>query len=326
MEIKPKEIQSCMEHLLDEKSLNVPSELSFVSMSEAINPEHMGTQQLMDIEHEMQRLGFNMPEIKRVQSYIRRNEDFLMLAHRLRTAPDSKQAKADLGERSRVFTKAQAPVRMNFKKEPTAAAEDREETVGERAKRGDEAGVGEGADASVAPRPEERAEGRVESEGGRDGEKSVEAEGEGGENEDAEGEEGEVIEMVETVAMGADRGAEESMMGNESFEYLYSVLQSMSQKKEIISASMVYSELYKKKMEEIKEESTRDKPDAGDSESKPKPAKSEDKPRAEEAQTTPLATRSRMEEQVERIHNFLFGQTSGLVDHIATGQGEHRAG
>lgn len=316
MEIKPKEIQSCMEHLLDEKSLNVPSEFSFVSMSEAINPEHMGTQQLMDIENEMQRLGFNMPEIKRVQSYIRRNEDFLMLAHRLRTAPDSKQAKADLGERSRVFTKAQAPVRVNFKKEPTAAAEDREKTAGERAKRGDEAGVGEGADASVAPKPEERAEGHVESEGGRDGEKNVEA----------EGEEREVIEMVETGAMGADRGAEEPMVGNESFEYLYSVLQSMSQKKEIISASMVYSELYKKKVEQMKEEDTREKPEARDSESKPTPAKSEDKPRAEEVQMTPLGTRSRMEEQVERIHNFLFGQTSGLVDNIATGQGEHRAG
>lgn len=117
MEIDQNELQSCLGHLMKPESLNLASDVSFSSVAEGVNPEDLPAEKIREIENEMQRLGFNVAEIKRLQSFIRSNEDYLMLAHKLSSGPKSKAGKCDPEQFARVFTKAQGPGPEDFKKE-----------------------------------------------------------------------------------------------------------------------------------------------------------------------------------------------------------------
>lgn len=114
-EVDEKELQSCYEHLVYDEPLKIASDVSFTSAMDVANPEALPGKKLKEIEDEMRSLGFNVPEIQRLQNYIRNNEDFLLLAHSLRMGPVAREAPMGATEIQRIFTKAKTPDPADFK-------------------------------------------------------------------------------------------------------------------------------------------------------------------------------------------------------------------
>jgi hypothetical protein len=78
--------------------LGIASDISFSSELDIPNPDEIEKNKLNEIRTNMENLGFDVNEIERLLSYMKRNEDFLMLIHTIKLNSGSRIPKNEILE------------------------------------------------------------------------------------------------------------------------------------------------------------------------------------------------------------------------------------